>query len=409
VGQGLERLTALAVTRLRKRGYYNDGGGLYLQVAASGSKSWVFRFRSRTDGRLREMGLGSFQTVSLADAREQARECRRRLLAGNDPIQARNDEREALKATAAQSVTFEYCAQNVIESRKAEWRNNKSAKQWSATFARYVYPSIGAKGINEISVTNIMEVLKPIWQEKAETAKRVRGRIELVFRWAIAMGHRRGENPARWEGLIDRIAPAHRKFVRVKHHAALPFEDLPAFMLDLRSQNGIAAAAMEFAILTAGRTGEVIGATWDEMSIDRRTWTIPAQRMKAGREHRVPLSTSAISLLRRMEHLRNGEAVFPSQRKGHHLSNMALLKVLKRMERSDITTHGFRSTFRDWASECTDTPNEVVEMALAHTIGNAVEAAYRRGDLFEKRRKLMGDWAEFCGTAAIGKVLNLPG
>ncbi len=399
MAHGIERLKAMVIARKLKRGYHADGGGLYLQVSATGSKSWVFRFRSRTDGKLREMGLGSFQTVTLIEARDAARACRKQLCDGADPIEARKEGRMVLAAQeVSQAMTFKDCSEGYIAAHKAAWHNDKHAKQWDATLSKYAEPVFGSRSVKDINITLVMQVLDPIWNEKRETAKRLRGRIERILDWATAKGFRQGENPARWKGLIDRLVPSHSKIAKVKHHAALPYAEIPAFMESLRAQNGVAAAALEFAILTAARTGEVVGATWTEVSLEKRVWTVPEGRMKAGREHRVPLSQPAISLLRRMEHLRNGDAIFPSQRKGYHLSNMALLNVLKRMERTDLTAHGFRSTFRDWVAECTETSREVAEMALAHSIGNAVEAAYRRGELFEKRRVLMAAWADYCDT-----------
>jgi len=253
-----------------------------------------------------------------------------------------------------------------------------------------------------------MQIVGPLWNTKHETARRLRGRIERVLDWAIAQEFRPGPNPARWKGLMDRLMPGRVQSARVKHHPALPYTEIASFMSHLREEDGVAAAALEFTILTAARTGEVLGATWSEIDVEKRLWTIPEGRMKTGRVHRVPLSLPTITLLNKMKHLRRDKAVFPGQQKPH-LSNMALLNVLKRMERHGVTTHGFRSSFRDWAGECTDFPRDVVEMALAHTVGNAVEAAYRRGDALEKRRRLMADWADFCGMAADGKVLNLAG
>lgn len=405
MGTGIERLKSLVISRTLKRGYYADGGGLYLQVSANGNKSWVFRYRVRspdpTKRRLREMGLGSYNAVTLAEAREAARACRKQLNDGVDPIDSRKQTRNV------ETFTFEQCAENYLSAYSIAWKNKKHSSQWATTLAHYAYPVFGSRPVQDVNIGLVMQVLEPIWSTKTETARRLRGRIERILNWATTMGYRHGDNPARWTGLIDRLVPAHRKIVRVKHHAALPFSDTPDFMARLRAQDGIGAAALEFAIFTAARTSEVIGATWEEINLERRIWTVPPDRMKAGRKHEVPLSKAAIQVLQRMESLRCGEVVFPGHRKDGHLSNMALLAVLKRMNRTDLTAHGFRSTFRDWVSECTDYTREVAEMSLAHSIGNAVEAAYRRGDLFEKRRKLMEDWAEFCGTAADSKVLKL--
>ncbi len=403
MGKGIERLSALTVSRKLKRGYYNDGGGLYLQVGKHGAKSWVFRFRIRKPaadaGRLREMGLGSYQALSLADAREAAHMCRKQLAEGRDPIEVRVASRAEV---AANEKSFDYCAAQYIESHESGWRNEKHVAQWKATLATYVSPHLGKKRVSEIDPATVMKVLGPIWVTKRETAKRVRGRIEAVLAWAAVMGYRQRENPARWKGCIDHLVPSHNKLGPKRHHPALPFTEMPDFMATLRCQDGVAAAALEFAILTAARTSEVIGAQWSEIDLARRLWIVPAERMKAGNEHRVPIAAAAIKVLRDMQHLREGNSVFPNTRTKGPLSNMALLSVLKRMGRSDLTTHGFRSTFRDWAAEVTDAPREVAEMALAHAVGNAVEAAYRRGDLLEKRRKLLADWAEYCGQ--IGQV-----
>ncbi len=398
MGQGIERLTALAVTRQRKRGYYGDGGGLYLQVSATGSKSWVFRYRSRQNKRLREMGLGSVQDVSLADAREAARHCRKQLLDGSDPLDVRNTARSTQATSlASKAFTFRDCAEEYVKAYAPSWRNEKHADQWRSTLSQYAYPVFAETSVADIKAALVMKVIGPLWTTKHETARRLRGRIERVLDWATAHDLRSGPNPARWKGLIDRLVPGRVISAKVKHHPALPYSDIPAFMAGLREEDGVAAAALEFTILTAARTGEVLGATWAEISIEKRLWIIPEARMKNGKEQRVPLSAPALTLLKRMEHLRRGEAVFPGQQKPH-LSNMALLNVLKRMGKTGVTTHGFRSSFRDWAAECTDTSREVAEMALAHTVGNAVEAAYRRGDLLEKRRHLMALWAAFCAS-----------
>jgi len=407
MGKGIERLSALTVSRKLKRGYFNDGGGLYLQVGKHGAKSWVFRFRIRkpaTDaGRLREMGLGSFQALSLADAREAARMCRKQLAEGCDPIEVRAASRAAV---AVNEKSFDYCAAQYIESHKSGWRNEKHVAQWKTTLATYVSPHFGNKRVSEIDPATVMKALGPIWVTKRETAKRVRGRIEAILAWAAVMGYRQRENPARWKGCIDHLVPSHNKLGPRKHHPALPYTEVSDFMATLRCQDGVAAAALEFAILTAARTSEVIGAQWSEIDFTRRLWIVPAERMKASNEHRVPIAAAAIKVLRDMEHLREGDFVFPNSRTKGQLSNMALLSVLKRMGRSDLTTHGFRSTFRDWAAEVTDAPREVAEMALAHAVGNAVEAAYRRGDLLEKRRKLLADWADYCGPTSHGSTIS---
>ena len=372
---------------------YADGGGLYLQVSRSGSKSWIFRYAM--EGREREMGLGPLHTVSLSEARELALEARKLKLRGVDPIDARNAERASKKLEDAKAVTFSQAAEAYIKANKVAWKNPKHAAQWEATLATYAKPVFGDFAVARVDTTLVLKAIEPIWTTKPETASRLRGRIETVLDWATVRGFRQGENPARWRGHLDKLLPSKAKVRTVEHHAALPYAELPAFMAELADQKGVAARALEFAVLTAARTGEVIGATWAEIDLDAQIWTIPRERMKAGREHRVPLNPRSVAVLKEMEALRTSEFVFPGGRAKRPLSNMALLNALKRMGRTTLTTHGFRSTFRDWAAENTDYAGEVVEMALAHTIGNKVEAAYRRGDLFEKRKGLMGDWGRF--------------
>jgi integrase len=394
MARGIGKLVAVTLPKLTKPGMYGDGGGLYLQVTASGAKSWIFRFMLH--GRAREMGLGPLHTVSLAEAREKARDQRKLLLDGTDPIAAREAKRAEARIAAANTMSFQECAERYIDANKAGWRNAKHAAQWPATLETYAYPVLGALSVQAIDVGLVMKVLEPVWQAKAETASRVRGRMEAVLDWATARGYRQGDNPARWRGHLDKLLPARAKIQRVEHHPALPYSGMGAFMADLRGQEGIAARALEFLILTAARTGEVIGARWDEFDLAEKLWTIPAERMKAGREHRVPLSSRTLAILDELGALRayGGEWVFPGGRPGRPLSNMAMLKVLRRMGRGGLTAHGFRSSFRDWAAERTNFPRDVAEMALAHAVGDKVEAAYRRGDLFQKRRALMDTWAK---------------
>lgn len=389
-------LSATAVESAKTPGLYGDGAGLYLQVSKHRTKSWVFRYT--VDGRTREMGLGPFPAIKLADARELAAAARRAKVLGEDPIEARRAAQAAKRAEAAKAVTFRTAADRYINSHKASWRNTKHAAQWSATLEAYVYPVFGKLSVGEIDTGLVTKALEPIWTTKPETASRVRGRIEVILDWARVRGYCSGENPARWRGHLDKLLPARSRVRGVKHHAALPFDELPAFMPELRAREGVAPRALEFAILTAARTGEVIGATWDEIDLAAKVWTVPAGRMKGKREHRVPLSDRAVKLLSEIKAEASGEFVFPGGRKGAPLSNMALLATLKRMDRPDLTAHGFRSTFRDWAAERTSYPGDLVEMALAHTISNKVEAAYRRGDLFEKRRRLMDAWTKFCDS-----------
>jgi integrase len=394
--RALNRLSAVQIRNLKEAGYYADGGGLYLRVAPGGTKGWIFR--ASIHGRTRDMGLGSVNAVSLAAARAKAAECRAQLADGNDPIEHRKAQRVQARLDDAKARTFEECARAYIEAHEPSWRNAKHRQQWTNTLKTYVYPALGKLPAASIDTGLVLRVIEPIWNTKPETAGRVRGRIETVLDWAKVRGFRSGENPARWRGHLDHLLPARRKVRAVKHHAALPYTDVAGFMSALAVQEGMAALALRFTILTAARTGEALNATWNEIEFTGKTWTIPAERMKAGREHRVPLSDAAMGVLESVhESAADGQSyVFQGARPGRSLSQMALLMLLRRMHRGDITAHGFRSTFRDWAAECTSFSGEVAEMALAHAVSDAVEAAYRRGDLFEKRRKLMQAWAEYC-------------
>ena len=377
---------------------YPDGGGLYLQVTPGkirASRSWIFRY---ADARQREryMGLGSLDTVSLADARGKASDCRKLIEQGRDPIEARIARRAASEAQAAKAVTFDECAESYIASHGAGWRNMKHAAQWKSTLATYASPIFGRLPVPDIELGHVIRALEPIWTKKPETASRVRGRIEAVLDWAAARGFRDAENPARWKGRLEKLLPRPSKVRAVQHHTALPYADIGAFMQALRQRTGTAASALEFAILTAARTGEVLGAGWDEIDLKAKVWTIRASRMKSGREHRVPLSAAAVAVLERMLGLRQNDHIFPGDHQAM-LSNMALLMLLRRMGYNALTVHGFRSTFRDWAAEQTNIASEVAEMALAHAVSDKTEAAYRRSDLFDKRRKLMDAWASYCG------------
>ncbi|MFO1084079.1 MAG: integrase arm-type DNA-binding domain-containing protein [Reyranellaceae bacterium] len=414
MGRAIERLKALSVEKLaRKPGMYCDGGGLWLRVSSPTARSWVFRYM--LDRAPHEMGLGKYPEITLAEARERAAQARRLKAHGKDPIAERDAVRAAVIADAAKAVTFKEAAERYIAAHRAGWRNAKHAAQWEATLATYAQPTIGTLAVQAIDTGLVLKVLEPIWQKKTETASRLRGRIEAVLDWAKVRGYREGENPARWRGHLDKLLPARAKVQKVQHHAALPIDGLNGFMAELRAQEGTAARALEFAILAAARTGEVIGARWGEMDLDGKVWTVPAERMKAGREHRVPLSARAVVLLKELEaeteDVRPQDAddfVFTTGASGKPLSNMAMLMLLRRMGRGDLTAHGFRSTFRDWCAERTNFPSEVAEMALAHSVGDKVEAAYRRGDLFEKRCALMEQWATLCGTApSEAKVLPM--
>ena len=409
------KLSAVKVAREKRPGLYGDGGGLYLQLSANGAKSWIFRYwvaqrdlatgevvrdptTNKVKGRNRDMGLGSYVTVSLQEARERALECRKLREREIDPIEAREQTKRQAALERAKSLKFKDAASAYMASHGVAWKNEKHAGQWSATLEKYAYPIIGDLPLQAIDTTLVMKVIEPVWSIKPETASRLRGRIESVLDWATARGYRQGENPARWRGHLDQLLPAPSRVRKVKHHSALPYLELPAFLIKLREQDGIAARALEFTILTAARTSEVIGATRSEIDKKHKVWRVPADRMKAGKEHRVPLSDQALAILGEIKPTESNQDafVFPGLSAERPLSNMAMLKVLERMGRSDLTVHGFRSTFRDWAAERTSFPNEVVEMALAHAIDDKTEAAYRRGDLFEKRHLLMEAWARYC-------------
>lgn len=409
------KLSAVEATKAKGPAVLHDGGGLYLRVSATGARSWVFRFQ--IDGKRRDMGLGPFPDISLADARGKAAEHRKLRHEGIDPLDAKAAQRQALRVSIAKGRTFRECAVEFIEKNRAGWRNAKHAAQWTATLATYVYPTLGELPVAAIDAGLVVQVLDPIWAQKPETAGRVRGRIEAVLDAATVRGFRAGPNPAQWRGNLSHVLPARAKVRKVAHHAALPFDDMPEFLAALRGREAMSARALEFAIFTAARTGEVLGARWGEIDLDAKVWTVPAERMKAGREHRVPLSDAALAALdkaRPLAQMRDSVAdpaapVFPGPRRALPLSNMVLLMLLRRMGRDDFTAHGFRSTFSDWAAERTAYPRETVEMALAHAVDNKVEAAYRRGDLFEKRRQLMDAWAGFCAAPATGNVVSISG
>ncbi|QDM25227.1 DUF4102 domain-containing protein [Tardiphaga sp. vice352] len=392
----INRLSHRKVDTLREAGMHSDGGGLYLQVTPGSDgtprKSWLFRYAA--SGRERQMGLGPLADVPLAEARERAAAAREMRRAGKDPITERNSLRVEATLVAAKSISFDECAKAYIAAHRTGWRNVKHASQWTNTVATYCSPIFGRLPVQSVDVGLVMKAIEPIWASKPETAGRVRGRIERILDWAKVRGYRDGENPARWRGHLDHLLPARGKVRRVKHHAALPYVEIPDFVAALRARDAVAARALEFAILTAARTGEVLGAMWTEIDLEAALWIIPAERMKAGREHRVPLCDEAVAILRRMQVSKQNGYIFPGGRRPC-LSNMSLLMLLRRMGRSNVTAHGFRSTFRDWAEEQTETSHAVVEMALAHSIANAVEAAYRRGDLLDKRRSLMVQWSTF--------------
>ena len=392
-------LTALTVSRTKAKGLYLDGGGLYLQVAASGQRSWIFRFRMGGRTTARDMGLGSLTNVSLSEARVKAAAARKQLSDGIDPIEAKREAQTRTALEKASAMTFEDAAQAYIAAHSQSWRNLKHREQWPNTLRDYVYPVVGRLPVAAVNVSHIVRFLEAIWTSKPETASRVRGRVEAVLDWAAARGYRTGENPARWRGHLENLLPKRSRIQKVKHHPALAYSEIGAFMAMLRQQEGVAALALQFLILTAARTSETIGARWQEIDMDKSTWIIPADRIKAGKEHRVPLSGPALAILRKMSEMRESDLVFPGGRRLKPLSTNALIALLKRMGCTGVTAHGFRSTFRDWCAEQTNYPRDVAEMALAHAIGDKVEAAYRRGDLFDKRTRLMEDWAMYCGAA----------
>lgn len=379
----IHRLSARSVATQTKIGRHADGNGLYLSISNNGGRRWVYLYRR--DGRLREKGLGSANIVSLKDARQAADAIRKQLRDGIDPIDS--------KVKPPVAKTFAQCAESFISSNEMAWKNDKHRDQWRNTLKTYAEPHIGKLPIDGIDVNDVLKVLEPIWATKSETASRVRGRIERILDWAATRGYRSSENPARWRGCLSQVLPDTRKVTKRRHHPALPYKDIPAFMSDLRKRDAISARALEFTILTAARTGEVIGAKWDEIDTNNNVWTVPGDRMKGKIEHQVPLSDCALALLADIP--KDSDFVFVGMKPDEGLSNMSMLAMLKR-DRPDLTTHGFRSTFRDWAAETTEFPNEVVEMALAHGIRDKAEAAYRRGNLLERRRILMNAWAAYC-------------
>lgn len=391
-----KELSALEVRNLSEPGTHFVGGvaGLVLKVKDTGAKSWVLR--AIVGSKRRDYGLGGFPDVTLAAAREAARAARAKIKSGIDPIDEARQARSALKATQAAAITFQKAAEAYISAHKDGWRNEKHTKQWTTTLTTYAYPAIGNLLVQDIGLPQVLAVLEPIWKTKTETASRLRGRIEQVLDWATARGYRNGLNPARWRGHLDKLLPKPSKVARVEHHDALPVSEVATFMAALRKQEGIGAKALELVILTAARSGEVRGARWSEVDLDNGLWVVPGHRMKAGKEHRVPLSDAAVDLLKSIPRHAETDLIFVGA-KGGQLSDMTLSALIRRMK-APCVPHGFRSTFRDWAAECTNYPSEMAEMALAHTINDKVEAAYRRGDLFEKRRKMMADWASFCSS-----------
>lgn len=394
----VHRLSAVKVAKETEPGLYADGGGLYLRITTGkqAGKRWVFLYRRPSDGKRCEMGLGGTVAVTLAKARKKAEAARDQLDDGKDPLTARDSD--------TRTPTFGQLADQHIATMAPSWRNPKHRAQWEMTLREYAKP-LRDKPVDAIRTTDVLGVLQPIWQQIPETASRVRGRIENILDAAKVQGFRDGQNPAAWRGHLKLILPARQKLTR-GHHAAMAIDDLPAFMARLRGSAAVATRCLEFTILTATRSGESLGARWSEIDLHANIWTIPAARMKAMRQHRVPLSARAITILREMEPLRDGEHVFPGQRREQPLSSMALEMVLRRMKLENVTVHGFRSTFRDWAGNRTNFPRELAEHALAHVIGDKAEQAYRRDDALERRRPMMEAWADFCVAPTFSNVVN---
>ncbi len=390
-----KELTPLAVKRLHTPGLHAVGGvsGLHLQISCNGARSWIIRITVGT--RRRDMGLGGFPDVQLAEARAKARAVRADVKNGVDPVAAREAARLALKTHQRSNISFKAAAHEYVSLHASAWRNSKHKQQWRNTLETYAFPHIGNKDVRDICINDLVTILVPIWTTKTETATRLRGRIEVILAWATVRGYRTGENPAKWGGNLATILPKPKMVAEITHHPALPASEIPAFMMRLKTQKFMAAYALQFLILSAARSGEVLGATWEEINFETRVWTIPAKRMKAGKEHRVPLTFAALELLNTLPgaHLRKGGFIFKSPR-GGKLSDMAMTQLLRRMKIPAVP-HGFRSTFRDWVAEKTNFSSDVAEMALAHKIPSKVEAAYRRGDLFEKRYSMMTAWSQY--------------
>lgn len=390
------RLAAVALKNLRD-GWHADGGNLYFHVRGE-SRAWVFRYVG-PDGKRKNMGLGPVHSVGLAEARKTATQLREQLkhpTAPTDPLATKHAQKLERLNASRRAMTFKGCAEAYINAHRSEWKNEKHIQQWENTLITYAYPILGDLAVEAVDEALVLNVLLPIWQQKTETATRLRGRIESVLDWATFNKYRQGENPARWKGHLEHSLAKPSKVTKVMHHPALAYQEIPKFMQQLRDAPGVGARALEFLILTAARSGEVRGAIWAEVDLQQKIWTVPASRMKMGREHRVALSEAAIQLLSDVPRLDGCDFVFPGAKISSPMSDMTLTAVLRRMERGGITVHGFRSTFRDWAAERTNYPHELAEMALAHVVSNKVEAAYRRGDMLEKRFVMMNEWSNFC-------------
>jgi integrase len=406
-------LTAALVEKGAKPGRHGDGAGLYLLVRSRQAKFWLFRYTR--SGKMREMGLGPAKgrtAVSLSAARAKARQLHEAVREGRDPIAERDAEAKKAKADAANAeaaaMTFGDVADMYIAAHEVSWRNPKHRQQWRNTLDQYALPVLGEMPVTYVDTSDVMRILEPLWRQKTETASRLRGRVEAVLDYAKARRWRQGENPARWRGHLDQLLPKRSKVQRVAHYNALPWREIGAFMQRLRQNSSVSARCLELLILTATRSGEVRGARWNEIDLEHKVWTIPEQRIKAGREHRVPLSEPAMAVLREMALLGAKGFVFPGLKAASALSDMALTRAVHVAGGNGATVHGFRSTFRDWCAETTNYPRELAEAALAHALRDKTEAAYQRGDLLEKRRRLMADWASFCGRAIVaGEVMTL--
>ena len=403
------KLNAAEIKGINKPGKHSIGANLYLQVSQEGAKSWLYRYQ--INKRRRWMGLGGYPEVSLSKARDLRDHYKRNFIKlGIDPLSEKANEKERAEAArheqAKRKMTFSLCAEQYIEKNSPGWKNAKHAQQWQNTLNTYANPIIGNMALADVDVGHVLDILNPIWLEKTETASRVRNRIELVLDYARVLGYRDGENPARWRGSLDKTLPRPSKVAKPKHHSALPYDDIAAFIIDLAKANGSAAKALSLTILCATRTSETLNTTWDEIDLEKRMWIIPADRMKAEKEHRIPLSDKAITIIQTQKG-QDSIYVFPGSKKNKPLSNMAMTAVLKRMKRTAITVHGFRSTFRDWIAEKTTYAQRVAETALAHQLKDGAEAAYQRGDLFEKRATLMQDWADYCFQTESTKDVSL--
>jgi integrase len=384
-----------------------DGGGLYFRVTPTGGRSWIFRYM--LDGKRHDLGLGPYPTISLGDARERALSARRQLVDKVDPVAEKARAALERKKRVVTAVTFAQCAEGYIAAHRASWRNLREAAQWSASLRDYIHPVVGGLSVEAVDVALVMKILEPLWSTKNETATRVRSRMEVVLDWARARGYRQGENPARWRGHLENLLPKPSRVQRVAHHPALAYERVPDVIARLRQLDGIGARALEFLILTAGRLGEVIGARWSEINLTNRVWIVPGERMKSGREHRVPLSDATLAIVEKMQAIRLDDRLFPSTKPGARISYLPLDLALKKACSEKVTMHGFRSSFRDWCAEQTAFPAEVAELALAHQVGTKVEQAYMRSDLFQKRRQLAEAWAKFCSmpVRAAGGVVPI--